>query len=324
MSIVLKAFPLGFLVNGEQGADENYFEFERKNLQMIKVATNMKLEDVNYIMEHLGMPCKYKNDVYTLNNGITLHWGAYDGYYCAFIMANDKKQLFKRTMTDNEFTKQAELLFKNFDVILRRNTRDVGSKEVFYYCYRTPFSARYEVLHELKKYKIENITKNTENEIFFRYDNKDYKFKRNDKKETFYIEFEQKISLVNIKLGGKFVTNVNKKTNYLDKDTLIKTLTEHEAVNLQADDFNVSCEIYGMRMLFSKDYAQGPYNLQISQVTDEAKCNQLLKDLEDEYNLNIQDITYHRIMEQIKNQNLTLESEEVDDDNSIILTIDLG
>ena len=61
MSIVLKAFPMAFLIspNAKQVSSINErpdLSIENKNLQLIKVATNIQLEQVNYLMENLGIP----------------------------------------------------------------------------------------------------------------------------------------------------------------------------------------------------------------------------------------------------------------------------
>lgn len=327
MSLVLKAFPLGFLINHDLSDEEDIrrdLRFERENLCLIKVATNLRLEDVNYLMEHLGIPYKYKNDKYYLSNGLCLHWESYQGYYSVFISAAEKKSLFDKIRPDVDLAKQGELLFKNFDVMLKRNTRNVNSKEVFYYCYKTNFRTRYDVLEALKKQKMENITRSIENEIKFKYNNKNYKFKRDNKKDFFYIESEQKISLVNIVSGGKNITSRKIKTNYMNQDALLKTLTEHGSYAMQSDKYNIYCEISGMQFIFSRNNTVSAYNLEIDRITDEDACNTVLEELDSEYGLNIQDIVYKKIMERIKDKNMRIESEEVDDDNSIVLTIDLG
>lgn len=326
MSIVLKAFPLGFLINHDYEQDKSNshdLRFERENLILIKAATNLRLEDVNFIMENLKIPYKYKNDKYFLNNGLCVQWTSYQGHYCAFISPMENS-FFRKLPINFDLTKQAELLFKNFDVILKRNTRNVNSKEIFYYCYKTQFKARYDILEELKKQKIENITRNTENEIRFRYNNKNYKFRRDEKKEPFYIESEQKISLVDIIAGGKYITARSLKTNLTNKDALLKTLEEHGAKNIQSDKLNIYCELNEMQFWYSKNNEEGAYNLEVDKILNEDECTKLIEDLEAEYGLNIQDITYKKILERLKDKNMRLENEEVDEDNSIVLTIDIG
>lgn len=326
MSLILKAFPLGFLINHDLSEEENVsrdLRFERENLCLIKIATNLRLEDVNYLMENLGIPYKYKNDNYFLNNGLCVHWESYQGHYSVFISANEKT-LFEKTKRYVDLIKQGELLFKNFDIMLKRNTRDVNSKEIFYYCYKTNFKTRLDVLEALKKHQMENILSNTENEIRFKYNNKNYKFKRNNKKEMFYIELEQKISLVNIGSGKKSLIVKNLKTNYTNMDALLKTLTERGAFSVHSDKYNIYCEMSGMQFLFSRNNTRGQYFLSVDRVSDEELCTNILKELDEEYGLNIQDIVYKKIMERIKDKNMRIESEEVQDDNSIVLTIDLG
>ena len=326
MSLILKAFPLGFLINHDLSEEENVsrdLRFERENLCLIKIATNLRLEDVNYLMENLGIPYKYKNDNYFLNNGLCVHWESYQGHYSVFISVNEKT-LFEKTKRYVDLIKQGELLFKNFDIMLKRNTRDVNSKEIFYYCYKTNFKTRLDVLEALKKHQMENILSNTENEIRFKYNNKNYKFKRNNKKEMFYIELEQKISLVNIGSGKKSLIVKNLKTNYTNMDALLKTLTERGAFSVHSDKYNIYCEMSGMQFLFSRNNTRGQYFLSVDRVSDEELCTNILKELDEEYGLNIQDIVYKKIMERIKDKNMRIESEEVQDDNSIVLTIDLG
>ena len=327
MSLVLKAFPLGFLINHDLSEKENIsrdLRFERENLCLIKVATNLRLEDVNYLMENLGIPYKYKNDNFFLNNGLCIHWESYQGHYSVFVSASEKRTLFGKIKSNVDLTKQGELLFKRFDVLLKRNTRDVNSKEVFYYCYKTNFKTRYDILESLKKNHIENITRSSENEVRFKYNNKNYKFKRDNKKDNFYIETEQKISLVNISMGKKSLLSKNIKTNYTNMDALVRTLDEHGVNAMQTDKYNIYCEILGMQFMFSRNNAESTYYLEIDRVADEEACTALLEELEAEYGLNIQDIVYKKIMERIKDKNMRIENEEVGDDNSIILTIDLG
>ncbi len=325
MSIVLKAFPLGFLIdsNSEQKSDSYDLTFEREKLHMIKVATNLKPENVSFLMENLDIPYSFRNNKYYLNNGLCVEWKSYQGHYCAFLTQSDGKVL-KKSPAEYDFTNQAEFLFKNFDVILRRNTRDVSSKEIFYYCYKTQYNSRSEILEVLKQQQIENISRCTENEIRFRYNNKNYKFKRDNSEEPFYLESEQRIPLVDIIAGRNSETTRNVRTNLTYRDVLLKTLEEHGAKSLNSDKYNIYCELSGMYFWYSKNNEQDAYNLEISKITDEDECSQLLEDLESEYGLNIQELTYRKILERIKDKNMRLEGEYVEDDNSIVLTIDLG
>ena len=330
MSIVLKAFPMGFLIspdakNNKISPKKYDLSLEKDNLKLVKVATNLTPAQIPYLMANLDECTQIDANTYQMDNGLNIHWELYNGHYCAVLSMGESENIFNK-ITDKAqmLVRYSETLFNTFDVILKKNTRDVGSEEIFYYCYNTAYKTKGEVLELLKNNNIENISKQTETEIRFRVNNKNYKYIRPNKQQNFYLESEQKIPLVNIVSGQKPITSKAQKTNYTYKETLIKTLDEHGATNIISDEFNVTCEMFGMKLHYSKDFASDAYNLEIMQITDQSECEKLLKDLDEEYGLNIQDLTYRKILERIKDKNMRLESEEVGDDNSIVLTIDLG
>ena len=61
----------------------------------------------------------------------------------------------------------------------------------------------------------------------------------------------------------------------------------------------------------------------IHSVSNKTECESVINDLNDEYGLNIQEMTYNKIKERLDSENMRLESETVMDDNSIVLTIDI-
>lgn len=329
MSIVLKAFPMGFLISpnaGKKVSSKKYdLSLERDNLKVVKVATNFTPGQISPLMANLDACSRVDENTYLMDNGLNIRWELYNDHYCAVLSMNNSDSIFEKTADSAKLlVKYSETLFNTFDVILKKNSRDIGSEEVFYYCYQTAYKMKDEVLELLQNNNIENISKQTETEIRFRVNNKNYKYIRKNKQQNFYLESEQKIPLVNILVGQRPITSKTQKTNYTCKETLIKTLTEHGAKNVVSDEYNIICEMFGMKMHYSKDFSQDAYNLEITQITNPSKCEQMLDDLEEEYGLNIQDMTYRKILERIKDQNMRLESEYVDDDNSIVLTIDLG
>ena len=126
----------------------------------------------------------------------------------------------------------------------------------------------------------------------------------------------------------RFVDNLSKtvytyNTNYTDKNILINTLLEHGASNLEEKGDNVGCRIFDMDMNYVKK-DDGSFALEITRVTDKSECENLVKDLNEEYGLNIQEMTYNKIKERLEAENLRLEDETVLEDNSIVLTIDVG
>ena len=112
-------------------------------------------------------------------------------------------------------------------------------------------------------------------------------------------------------------------TNYTDKGTLLNTLYEHGAEEIAENGEEVSCKLFGMEMVYYKKDGSNGYTLDITQVSDKSECESVINDLNDEYGLNIQEMTYNKIKERLDSENMRLESETVMDDNSIVLTIDI-
>ena len=78
-----------------------------------------------------------------------------------------------------------------------------------------------------------------------------------------------------------------------------------------------------MEMVYYKKDGSAGYTLDITQVTDKAGCEDIINDLNEEYGLNIQEMTYNKIKERLDRENMRLESEAVMEDNSIVLTIEV-
>ncbi len=112
-------------------------------------------------------------------------------------------------------------------------------------------------------------------------------------------------------------------TNYTDKGVLLNTLTEHGATEIEENNGEISCKLFGMEMVYHKNSETGAYVLDVTQVSDKGECQDLINDLNEEYGLNIQEMTYNKIKERLDKENMRLESESVLDDNSIVLTIEV-
>lgn len=112
-------------------------------------------------------------------------------------------------------------------------------------------------------------------------------------------------------------------TNYTDKGMLLNTLVEHGAEELVESGDEISCKLFGMEMVYYKKDNSGAYTLDITQVSDKGECEDVINDLNEEYGLNIQEMTYNKIKDRLEQENMRLESETVLDDNSIVLTIEV-
>ncbi len=125
------------------------------------------------------------------------------------------------------------------------------------------------------------------------------------------------------KINDKTTTVYTYNTNYTDKGILLNTLTEHGAEELSETGDEISCKLFGMEMVYYKKDSSGAYTLDITQVSDSSECEDLINDLNEEYGLNIQEVTYNKIKERLNSENMRLESESVLEDNSIVLTIEV-
>lgn len=112
-------------------------------------------------------------------------------------------------------------------------------------------------------------------------------------------------------------------TPFMDKDILLKTLEEHGGRRISEDEFGkISGTVDNYTLTFEKMEADKPYFVRISCLeTDNAE--EKIGDLSSEYALNVQEETYLNIIEKLKENNMQIEDEEVMDDNTIVLTVNL-
>ncbi len=120
----------------------------------------------------------------------------------------------------------------------------------------------------------------------------------------------------------KKIFNRKFETVIVDKDTLIKTLVEHGANNVSETENSVSCDLEAFHLNFVKDNQEAPYGLVIS-YNEEKGLDELVENISSEYTTNAQEASYNKIKERLEAQKLTIESEEVLDDDSIVLTVNL-
>lgn len=112
-------------------------------------------------------------------------------------------------------------------------------------------------------------------------------------------------------------------TAFMDKDILIKTLQEHGVKNVNINDFGkVSGQVDNYTLEFEKMEADKPYFLKIT-CLEKDKPEEKLEDLSSEYALNVQEEAYLNIIEKLKANNMQVEDEEVLEDNTIVLTVNL-
>lgn len=112
-------------------------------------------------------------------------------------------------------------------------------------------------------------------------------------------------------------------TPFMDKEILIKTLEEHGVQDIFEDfNGNISGKAEGYTLNFEKTDTEKPYFLKIS-CPERNNVENQVQELNSEYILNVQEKSYLSIIEKLKENNMSIEEEEVMDDNTIVLTVNL-
>ncbi|MDR1168567.1 MAG: hypothetical protein LBK53_06755 [Heliobacteriaceae bacterium] len=112
-------------------------------------------------------------------------------------------------------------------------------------------------------------------------------------------------------------------TVFADEKLLVKTLKEHGCTDFnQYLDGGCKCKIGDLILEFTREVETAPYKMKI--ICDKDACEaEIFSGLNSEYGVNVQEEVYLKIKERLENQNLKIDEEEVLEDNSIMLTINI-
>ena len=111
-------------------------------------------------------------------------------------------------------------------------------------------------------------------------------------------------------------------TVIIDKNTLLKTLIEHGAKNVVEKHNHIFCDCENYYLEFYKHDELKPYKLTIS-CKEQEGLKTFLNNLSSEYTTNAQEVSYNKIKTRLEEQNLEIEEEEIFEDNTIVLTVNL-
>lgn len=111
-------------------------------------------------------------------------------------------------------------------------------------------------------------------------------------------------------------------TPFMDKNILLKTLEEHGIQDLEEEEGKIKGKTDSYSLVFEKMAEDKPYSLTISYLEGN-NLEEKLNDLNSEYTMNVQEESYLSIVEKLKENNMQIEEEEVLDDNTIVLTVNL-
>ncbi len=111
-------------------------------------------------------------------------------------------------------------------------------------------------------------------------------------------------------------------TPFMDKEILRKTLEEHGVKNISEWEDGMVGDVDNYKLTFEKPAMDKPYNLRISCLEND-NAEEKVGDLNSEYAMNVQEDAYMHIIEKLKENNMQVEDEEVMDDNTIVLTVNI-
>ena len=111
-------------------------------------------------------------------------------------------------------------------------------------------------------------------------------------------------------------------TIYADEAMLKDTLRKYGASSLRTErDGTVRCTIDGIEMNFHQAAKNTLYELSVTVRRDEREIYAAIRRLDEGYQSAVQERTYLNVKKKLADQRLTIEHEEILEDNSIVLTV---
>lgn len=112
-------------------------------------------------------------------------------------------------------------------------------------------------------------------------------------------------------------------TAFTDANLLHKTLTQH-GLQVQTTHENelIVRSPSGVLRYFRQNNTQ-PFFLQMSNISNMRELLDSVDELENEYGRNVQTFTYNKVMTSLHEHGMTVDQEEVLEDDSILLTLNL-
>jgi len=111
-------------------------------------------------------------------------------------------------------------------------------------------------------------------------------------------------------------------TPFMDETILTKTLEEHGVNNIVKWENGISGDVENYKLTFERASSDKPYNLRIT-CLEQDNAEEKIGDLNGEYALNVQEDAYLHILDKLKENNMQIEQEEVMEDNTIVLTVNI-
>lgn len=112
-------------------------------------------------------------------------------------------------------------------------------------------------------------------------------------------------------------------TAFQNCELLQKTLTQHglQVQTISENELLVRSES-GVLRYFRQDSSL-PYSLELSNISNMRELLDSVDELENEYGRNVQSFTYNKVMTSLCEHGMSVDSEEILEDDSILLTLNL-
>ncbi len=122
--------------------------------------------------------------------------------------------------------------------------------------------------------------------------------------------------------GAPVAQNQTFPTNFRDEHLLVSTLRDYGLQpNVQADG-EVTCRVEHYFLRFHPT-EEGSFSVEVENAPDLQQVFQLLSTLDEDYKRGVQAAAYENLMGRVGEKNLVVESEEVLEDNSIVITLNV-
>lgn len=110
-------------------------------------------------------------------------------------------------------------------------------------------------------------------------------------------------------------------TTCLDRDLLVKTLTEHGLQVEEISENRICVHTEGGEVIYSRSSSEEAFMVEAHDIRHLQETIDALHEFETEYGKNVQAFTYAKIKGALEEHGLTLQNEEVLEDDSIMLTL---
>lgn len=111
-------------------------------------------------------------------------------------------------------------------------------------------------------------------------------------------------------------------TNFRDGQILFSTLKQF-GVNPIYQGSKISCKVEESILIFSQTQADAPFQVQIKNAPSSSKIYEYLSNVDEDYKRCVQSMVYEKVKARVADKNMEVEHEEILEDNSIVLTINV-